>query len=194
MSRPVVGVLLLACLAVCGVAQGAPVQWPIGVGGNGHFYEPVAAGLSWTEASAAATAAGGYLATITSEAEGDFVFSLVADKPELWEFHNNGWYGPWLGGFQPPGSAEPDGDWQWVTGEPFSYTNWTAGEPNQWEGWEEDCLRYKQKGSTLGPEWNDEVDSPTVTPPTGYVIEIPEPATLSLLAVGGLLLFRRRQK
>jgi hypothetical protein len=26
--------------------------------------------------------------------------------------------------------VEPDGGWQWVTGEAFSYTNWRLGEPN----------------------------------------------------------------
>ena len=35
-----------------------------------------------------------------------------------------------IGLVQQPGSVEPDGGWQWVTGEPLVYTNWDVNEPN----------------------------------------------------------------
>ena len=62
-------------------ATAVPVQW----GGNGHWYEPVAVGefISWDDANQAATDAGGYLVTITSAEENDFVFSLI-DSDEYW--------------------------------------------------------------------------------------------------------------
>jgi Ca2+-binding RTX toxin-like protein len=58
--------------------------------------------------------------------------------------------------------------WQWVTGEPFTYTSWAPGEPNDAHGWPEDFLLMDPKGSVAG-EWNDAVNAePWVT---GYVVE-----------------------
>jgi len=133
------------------------VQWKTSDGGNGHFYKMVAVpeevtwteakrrpiatggnlvtiaseGITWTEANRRAIAAGGHLVTITSKAENDFVFALV-DHPEYWERMDKGpWMmGPWIGGVQAEGAREPDGGWQWVTGEPFAFTNWIPGDPN----------------------------------------------------------------
>ncbi|MCG8533051.1 MAG: hypothetical protein MI749_20680, partial [Desulfovibrionales bacterium] len=61
----ILGVFLLAT-----TAQAAPVQWSV----NGHSYEFVNTGteLTWEAAQAAATGKGGYLATITSQAENTF--------------------------------------------------------------------------------------------------------------------------
>ncbi|MEP7274673.1 MAG: C-type lectin domain-containing protein, partial [Acidobacteriota bacterium] len=65
----------------------------------------------WDEAQAAAVARGGYLATILSDAENTFVFNLVND-PAYWR--DDLPFGPWIGGYQPPGSPEPAGGWTWV--------------------------------------------------------------------------------
>ena len=91
------GAILLGSLI--SMVQGKLVQWSVWDGGNGHFYEAVAvpAGITWTEASEAANAAGGHLATITSEAENSFVFSLV-DDDRFW-FEWVSLQGPWLGGY-----------------------------------------------------------------------------------------------
>lgn len=58
-----------------GLASASPVSWS----GNGHFYDVISVPgtITWEDANAAAIAAGGYLATITSQAENDFVFLLV---------------------------------------------------------------------------------------------------------------------
>jgi hypothetical protein len=60
--------------------------------------------------------------TITSAAEQQFVVNNFG----------GGGGSFWTGGFQPAGSPEPGGNWQWVTGEPFEYANWYpgGGEPN----------------------------------------------------------------
>lgn len=52
-----------------------PTRWSA----NGHFYDVVLTPgtISWENANDAAALAGGYLATITSEAENAFVYSLV---------------------------------------------------------------------------------------------------------------------
>src|SRR6185295_3010578 len=64
-------------------------RWETSAGGNGHWYKAVASSnsITWTEADQLARAQGGYLATITSAAENDFVFNLV-NAPEF--FWNNG--------------------------------------------------------------------------------------------------------
>ena len=102
------------------------VQWS----GNGHYYLPVSVpeGIDWFTARDQAEALGGYLATIHSETENEFVFGLV-DDPLYWNMLDYT-MGPWIGGYQPPGSPEPDGGWTWVTGEPWDYENWYPGEPN----------------------------------------------------------------
>jgi hypothetical protein len=43
----------------------------------------------------------------------------------------------------------------------------------------------------MGPTWNDARDYSLLP---GYVMEIPEPATLGLLGVGGLALLRRKRR
>ena len=113
---------------------------------NGHHYEVVISsdGLDWADARADAESRSldgvpGHLATITSAEEDHWFQDAFAHVFNA---------GPWLGGFQPEGSGEPEDDWQWVTGEPFVYTNWGDGEPNDADG--EDCMQYLP-----GPAWND---------------------------------------
>ncbi len=105
-------------------AFAAPIQWGVSSGGNGHYYEriDVSGGLTWGDAKLAAESinlAGtlGHLVTVTSQAEADFLLTSVYPQVIL----EPGRF--WLGAFQPLGSAEPDGGWQWVTGELWSFSN-----------------------------------------------------------------------
>jgi hypothetical protein len=125
--------------------------WP----GNGHVYVFVlpSAGISWTGADEAARAMGGHLATISSQAENEFVFSLLGGRDLIW-----------IGGRQPAGAPEPAGNWGWITGEPFDFTAWAAGQPNN-DG-DEDAIRY---GSSTEPTWNDSEHGAVNN---GYVVEI----------------------
>src|SRR5512140_1650056 len=121
--------LLIACLmsAFSGIRASAEwVQWSPASGGNGHFYMAVQIpnGIDWYTAESQAVSLGGHLATITSAAENDFVFSMIATDTRFWVTVGSGTRGPWLGGYQIPGSQEPAAGWAWVTGEPFSYQNW----------------------------------------------------------------------
>ncbi|GEM_PF-2386894 len=111
----------------------APVAFTLPDGAQ-HWYEVVylpQGGVNWVQAKSLAEQAGGSLASIHSQAENDFVFSLVADK-KFWfswdHTHNDVMNGPFLGGYQPAGSSEPRGGWRWVTGEPWTYENWA------WDG------------------------------------------------------------
>jgi hypothetical protein len=181
------GIIVLA--VICGLAfenaaSAAPVQWTV----NGHFYEGIQAigRISWHDANAAAIARGGYLATVTSAAENNWVFTNVANNPLLWSCCG---FGPWLGGFQPAGSTEPGGGWQWLNDEgAFTYTNWESGEPNDAGG--EEYLHYFNKSNASTPVnlWNDLKGTNLLD---GYIVEyntdptsVPEPNTLILLGLG----------
>jgi len=151
--------------AVCGW-----VQWPSIRGGNDHYYLAVALQsiITWFNADSAAQEAGGYLASILSKEENEFVYSLV-DSPQFWAnpFATNLYNGPWLGGFQLPGSVEPADGWNWTSGEPWSYSRWYPGEPDDL-GLNEDRIHYYSTSAPMSPEWNDARSNNSVI---AYVIE-----------------------
>jgi hypothetical protein len=180
------GTLLALLLLSCSMAHAEIVEWSVSQGGNGHLYEAVAAGqpITWWQADAAAQQAGGYLAAITSPAENEFVFSII-DDPDYWYAGYN-LRGPWIGGYQPPGAAEPDQGWSWVTGEPFEYANWDENQPNEFNGSGEDYIHYGNQPFRTA-SWNDvQGDFNQIT---AYVVEyVPEPTTLVLLGLGVLVI------
>lgn len=176
-------------------AQGQAVQWGAQAGGNGHFYEAVRApsGITWGAAQSIAVSRGGYLATITSAAENNFVYGLVSGNLNYWHITGTESWGPWLGGLQPPGSSEPAGGWTWVTGEAFSYQNWAALQPNN-NGGAENRIQFHGHNAPGGAAtWNDLTDT-AVQYVRGYVIEsIPEPSVFTLLGMGllGIVAWRK---
>lgn len=120
MKKIIIGGFALGLMfsGVVGMAQASPVLWKT----NGHYYDaiPFPEGITWGEAKIMAEnsvylGVNGHLATITSAAENSFIINALGGPSELDTF--------FLGGFQPVGSPEPGGNWQWVTGEPWSYTN-----------------------------------------------------------------------
>src|ERR1035438_3846734 len=136
MSRIISRILVIPLLITSpGLASANPVSWS----GNGHFYDVISVSgtISWEDANAAALAVGGYLATITSQAENDFAFLLV-NNATYW----HGSSGPWLGGYQSPATNQPDANWHWVTGEAWNYTNWQIGQPNDSGGKKRDKLQF----------------------------------------------------
>ena len=139
--------------------------------GTGHWYEAVHTpeGITWGDASTAATARGGHLATVHSDGENQFILGLVNDS-RYWNMdpEHTPW-GPWLGGYQASGSAEPSAGWQWVTGESFSYTNWRPPQPDN--GWEiEDRLHMYDSFPGGSGRWNDQCGS---WPLNSYIVEYP---------------------
>ncbi|MEQ9188569.1 MAG: GEVED domain-containing protein [Cryomorphaceae bacterium] len=100
---------------------------------GGHTYFLTNAMMSKAAAQALATSMGGYLASISSQAENDFLQPRVSGSF------------PWIG--LTDGAAE--GTFVWDNGEAFSYSNWSGGEPNN--AGNEDCVQYYY---TTG-FWND---------------------------------------
>jgi hypothetical protein len=145
--------------------------------GNGHHYQlsrslvnQIDHYLSWTQARVRAESlsfqgVSGHLVTITSQGENDFLVDrlLPAERTPA----------PLIGGFQPAGSAEPDGGWQWVTGEPFAYTNWAPAAPNNAPP-DEDFLIFFDHGP-IG-SWNDVPDTVSI-----YIIEYDTSAPAGLM-------------
>jgi hypothetical protein len=162
-SRILAQVLLGAALVLFvlfGAARGVRAGSPLYNPANGHWYQEIAAegGINWADARAAAetlTHEGlpGHLATVTSAEESQFIAANLGTA--LADHYR-------LGGFQPDGSPEPDGNWQWVTGEPWGYTNWNGGEPNN--------LLERENSLALwgNGKWNDALSTDFLN---GYVVE-----------------------
>jgi len=175
----------LAALAAPAVA--APVLWA----GNGHYYEYVGAGQTFDGALAAAEAMTfgdyvGYLATITSDEENEFIGSLV--------LAGAGQYTQtWVGG----SDRETEGVWKWITGPEAGTIFWDNGEVSgQYHNWN----RPQEPNDFFGEDglsafyfgdlkWNDLSGAAG----NGYVVEyrlkdnvggIPEPATWAMLILG----------
>jgi|GEM_PF-625100 len=91
------------------------VQWKVANGGNDHWYAyvPTTTGIA---AEAAAEAAHGYLATVTTAAENEFVRNVLVVS---------GRQTAMIGLIQADSQPAPDIGWAWVTGEQVPYTNWT---------------------------------------------------------------------
>jgi hypothetical protein len=164
-------------------------QWTEVSGGNGHWYEAVTVsdGISWGDAKLAAELKGGHLATILSQAENNFVFSLV-DSPQFWTepgSYNGTILGVWLGAF-----SDATGNWKWLTGELLTYSNWLTNQPDYYGG------MIQGMDYCGGSTWNDFAQDGTdgFNLPVGYVVEyatIPEPSVLMISGIFAISLFRR---
>jgi hypothetical protein len=194
-------IVLVAC--ACHPASAAyisgPIQWTIADGGNDHYYALfVTDDINWTDARDAAAGlsflgSSGHLVTITSSAESNFLeshFSSYIGDP------NN------PGGIFPPvpgirawiGLTDviSEGNFQWVTGESFSYSNWAPPEPNNLGN--EDFVWLWRRDFGGGPlwSWNDAANSQG--PADGFFVEfdgpflqpVPEPTSLFLFGLGAV--------
>jgi hypothetical protein len=93
-------------------ADSARVQYPV----NGHDYQRFDAERTWSNAQTHCEGLQGHLATLTSQGENDFVFQNVGQQG----------INIWLGGTD----QISEGNWEWVTGETWSYANWSPGQPD----------------------------------------------------------------
>jgi hypothetical protein len=167
LERFIFGIALVLVIAVTS-ALASPILNP----GNGHYYEVILQpAITWTEANDAATALTGdwYLATITDANENAFVESLLVAGDSAY-FANciTGTLagticsGLWIGGVS---SSNTSNDWQWGTGEAFSFTDWGPYEPFP----NGNHIRIEEFRSNGVLAWNDVPDH--YTNGTGYIIE-----------------------
>ncbi len=148
--------LALASSLLVGASASAQdaVEWRVADGGNGHWYElRELTSLSWVSHRDAATELGGHLVTITDSGENLFVRSLI--PMDLPGDGQNYIFGPTIGLVQRDGSREPAGGWEWVTGEPFTFSDWFPAEPSN-SGGGEHWVRFRFMNQILA--WNDVVD------------------------------------
>jgi hypothetical protein len=147
--------------SVGAVASGASaqeaVQWRVEDGGNGHWYRRFdEAGVPWATARDRAFARGGYLATLSSFEENSFTSRFFPGIPA----------GPgyWFGG------VKVDGQWSWVTGEPWEFASWGStaeGCNNQPDGRDATDIYCIDSGGQ--PRWSDDFfDWPNAV---GYLVE-----------------------
>ncbi len=141
----------------------AHAETPVYFSGTGHWYQLVVqqTSMNWVACRDSAKVLRGYLVSILSQSENDFVSQMLAATSL---------YGVNIGGYERAG----DNDWQWVSGEPWSYANWNTGEPGN-------CGTSCNENITemirsTGGKWIDE-DSLAVHPPSnpgyqyGFVVE-----------------------
>ncbi len=136
-------------------------------GGSSYRTYSVDEAISWTQARTFAQGlGGGYdLVSINSLAENTAVYDQITD-PSLWVGNV---VGPYIGLFQPSGSAEPGGDWQWVDGTSItSFINWHPVQPDDFLG---DNIGIFYGGGIIGSTWADNIDNGTFNPSISFVVE-----------------------
>ncbi len=178
----------LVALGMGNAAQAATFTNP--ANGNQYF---LTTSTTWTDAHAQAVAAGGNLVTINDAAEQNWL-SSVFGTTELF----------WIG----LTDRVTEGVFQWVSGQPVTYTNWAPREPNNYQPLRgplrgEDYVNMNWHGASRQRgfqenNWNDNPNLVFGRLPARGIVEIegnleveaatvPEPASvLGLLAVSAL--------
>lgn len=176
---------LIPFLLISAGAWSAPVQWEAATGGNDHYYEYIPSSRTWDDARAEALAQGGYLATITSLAEQEFLYALY---PEI----------SWIGG----SDSLTEGVWQWMDGPEAGLVFWDNGptaafsfwhaatdEPNDWADGE-DYLQFAFAQEPWEPigAWNDD-GGPGFHAglAQGYIVEFGDTAAVPLPGAAWLM-------
>lgn len=168
------------------------IEWSEADGGNGHTYALVMPDLpanswSWTSANASAQQQSdrgvfGHLATIQNSAEHEFLGShfqaLLSDSQPLGARY------AWIGLY----ASTPTANFEWVTGDPITFTAWAPHEPNFYGQplWQH--VHYWTRDFGAGPSWtwNNEQDAGSGVLEGerrfGYIVEFDGPFSNQLQA------------
>ena len=189
-NRVVVLASVAALAAVADLNASVAVQWSSAVGGNDHWYMcfRFANSTPWSVAQSIAQSWGGHLATITSAEENQFVYD-VSISQNGWRFGNQ-WGGPYLGA-----RKNSSNQFEWVTGEAFTYASWLPGEPSSGL-WEPNLMFLGGAPFTtsIGPYWNDTDDTQISAMFEFNTAPVPSPAVIATAAVAHLIPLGRRRR
>lgn len=135
--------ILLVTIFLTGVLASSPamsgvLDGPIINPANSHTYYLLTPNQTWTAAEAEAVALGGHLVTINDQAEQDWVWSTFGIPSQRWL---------WIG----INDVNQEGIFEWVSGEPITFTYWTPGEPNDFPPGED----FGEMDAFKGGKWND---------------------------------------
>jgi hypothetical protein len=184
------GVFLLALASLVGTQEARAGY--IFNAANGHYYGLTDTRLNWDQVEAQAIAAGGHLASITSQAEQEFLVNnfVIPSTP------GGDRQGFWIGATD----AAVEASFVWTTGEPFTYSNWHSGEPNN-VGNEDFVVFNFHYGVGVPPSnikgtWNDASNNGSGDGPFFGIIEltanpVPEPSSLALALCAATALWHR---
>jgi len=180
--------LFVTCTWQTAFADSALVQYSV----NGHYYQRFDTSRTWSNARTYCEGRGAHLATLTSQGENDFVYQNVGQQ---------GW-NIWLGGTD----ENSEGNWEWITGETWSYTNWGSGQPDNQSPGQDSLIfwgvapgQWDDNGLPRGDfpetpficEWEQQPLKPTTAVPTmgewGMII-------FMILAGLGSVYYLRRQR
>ncbi|MCI0534671.1 MAG: hypothetical protein L0Z50_05535 [Verrucomicrobiales bacterium] len=139
---------LSGAIACCGLIFSAPETCGATLAGpldfKGHRYF-LLTGSNWLDAESEAQSMGGHLVTINDAEEEQWLIAAFATwdgiERSLWMGFND---------------RATEGQFEWASGEPVTYTNWDNGEPNNnatSEG--EDCAHIWPLSYGNGGKWND---------------------------------------
>ena len=190
LAKPGLGVALAMGVLTAGQAQALTISiYNLFSFGSSKYRTYLAdQPISWTQArNYALGQGGGYdLVSINSTEENTAIFNQIVPvlNGTLWGTGTlccgGGEYltGPWIGLFQPPGSREPAGNWQWVDGTSLTsngYSNWLPGMPNNSLGGDNfgNILAFS---SLYQWGWNDAIDKAVIEfngtgPVLAFVVE-----------------------
>ena len=104
---------------------------------NTNTYVVYDISMTWLEAKAYCETLGGHLVTITSQDEQTFIAGLIQKYGRREDYY--------IGATE----DNTEGNWVWITGEPWQYSNWDYREPNDL-GIEYIAEIYRSNG-----RWND---------------------------------------
>jgi hypothetical protein len=151
------------------------IQWSSSVSGNDHYYALTPYATNWDAAERLAVTLGGTLASITSAQEQNFINDTFLTGP----FEHQPL---WIGLVRATATGKPissladrfrlamsdlgfnvrvhrNTQFEWVTGEDFSYANWKPGEPNNTppgESWVAINWEYSDTPPRgIKGDWND---------------------------------------
>ncbi|MBI4198965.1 MAG: lectin [Chloroflexi bacterium] len=148
---------------------------------NGNLYKLIQCG-AWSACEVEALSQGSHLVTVNNASEQSWLVTTFGGGELFWI------------GFT---DQAVNGTWQWISGQPVTYTNWASGEPNDFwgpasENWA--AMNWSSPGrwvdfGPVSPEWSSitkaiiEQLAPTPTP-----TPIPGVSSIGLAIMAGVML------